>query len=297
MTTLQWTFNSRPTAIHAAAGLDAGFTPVDTDLVGAIAQPLVGAVDRLRGLDVDRPTFWQQLIVAAASTDSMAQIVTTAVGRALGPVRAPMVHIELTDLISAITNRASAYLVNPPELELRSQPLQLQWQTYGPGLLRLIAGRTDQKLMVDQARLIVVQAVFGGGGSAHLHANAAHIEAMMVNPDESLPEVLRLAWMISQLHNDLPMFSESINRRQLPTVSGLAMLPATLEAAAELGLAIFNRGQLERAIAAWLTFAGDRALAAEIVDTWWHTARGGGYAWDTALQALDRMLRPLTCAL
>ena len=296
MTTLQWTFNSRPTAIHAAAGLDAGLAPVDTDLVGAIAQPLVGAVDRLRGLDVDRPTFWQQLIVAAASTDSMAQIVTTAVGRALGPVRAPMVHIELTDLISAITNRASAYLVNPPELELRSQPLQLQWQTYGPGLLRLIAGRTDQKLMVDQARLIVVQAVFGGGGSAHLHANAAHIEAMMVNPDESLPEVLRLAWMISQLNNDLPMFSESINRRQLPTVAVWPCCPPRWKPQPSWVWHLQSRS-LERAIAAWLTFAGDRALAAEIVDTWWHTARGGGYAWDTALQALDRMLRPLTCAL
>jgi hypothetical protein len=296
MTKLQWIHRSRPSALHAAAGLDAGYTPVDNDLAQASAQPLVETIDRLRVLDVDRPAFWRHLVTASSSTEATLQIVTTVFQRAFGPVaEQPRSHQEICLLISTIVSEAKPHLVNPQELELRSGPLKTQWQSYGPGLLLDIARRTDPNLLVDRAQLVIVQPVFGGAGGAHLRANTVHIEAMMVNVNESLPEVLRLAWLVSQLQHALPIYSESINQRDLPTISALALLPAALEAANELGLATFGPETLELAIANWRISAGDPSLVAEIVATWWETASGGKYAWGTALQALDRMLQPIRC--
>jgi hypothetical protein len=156
--------------------------------------------------------------------------------------------------------------------------------------LHQIGRLTDEQVIVARADVILVQPVFGGGGVPNLDYNAACIEAMLANPHENLPEVLRLAWLLSQLQNDLPMFSETINRRRLKVTSGLAMLPAALQAAQELSLTTCDRTTLTSAISGWHVIDGDAAATAEIVDSWWATVLTGGFAWATALQSLDRML-------
>jgi hypothetical protein len=162
--------------------------------------------------------------------------------------------------------------------------------------MRLIAGYTSKDLIVPQCRVLLVQPLFAGGGAAHLDYNAVHLEAMLVNADERLPEVVRLAWLVAQLNHDLPKYSERIPHDRLATIGGLAMLPATLLAAEELGLARFDRATRLAAVHQWLSPAfhevlwSDQEQLVTVIENWWEVCAAGNHAWPAALAALDQMV-------
>jgi len=178
------------------------------------------------------------------------------------------------------------------EILLRQRPLQEQWEAFGPGLLHQIGNLLGEGLLVQNADVCLVPPVSGGFGWAHLHTNRCHIEAVLTNPDAELTEVLRLAWLVSQLDFERPQFSDRINAFHLRRVAGLAMLPPVLVAAEHLGLSRLTTETLHRAIELWrLQPAGPKALAmAEVLMVWWETARLSQADWALALTGLDRML-------
>lgn len=53
------------------------------------------------------------------------------------------------------------------ELELRVRPLKEQWEARGPGLLKTFANLTEESLLVEEAKVLLVHPVLGGGGEAH----------------------------------------------------------------------------------------------------------------------------------
>ena len=68
------------------------------------------------------------------------------------------------------------------------------------------------------------------------------------------------------------------------------MLPATLRAAEDLGLARFDPALFARAIDAWNLAAPPDVALDEILVRWWETYTASRPRWDVALAALDRML-------
>jgi len=121
------------------------------------------------------------------------------------------------------------------ELELRSRPLRELWEAHGPGLLAAIGRSTDKRLLVDEATVLLVQPfAAGGGGAAYAATNTVALEAVLANPHPRLPETVRLAWLVSQLSADLPDFVEALPPGTAEAVMAWGMLPAALDAAADL---------------------------------------------------------------
>lgn len=177
------------------------------------------------------------------------------------------------------------------ELPLRVGPVREQWEAYGPGLLSQLVRLLEPGIVVEQAAVLLVQPIRGGGGLAQALYNAVTLEAVLANPVAALPEVLRLAFLLGQLNLELPMLSEGLPPGQLPVVGALALVPAVLQAAQELEIVRDPAEQLPAALAAWLPDLADRAAVARTLGLWWETYLSGKPGFRVALVALGEMLR------
>jgi hypothetical protein len=116
------------------------------------------------------------------------------------------------------------------------------------------------------------------------------IEAVLANPIESLPEVVRLAWMVSLLNLDLPRHSEQVSAVNRGLVLRLAMIPAVLQAAADVELVRDSAASIAAAIAAWLPDRPAPPDAAGRLADWWSVFLTGDRRWNIALRALAQMM-------
>ena len=157
-------------------------------------------------------------------------------------------------------------------------------------MLQGVARLTDQRLVVPNAKVIVVHPATGGGGAAHLMYNSARIEALPVDPVPQLPELLRLAWLLAQLNIDLPVFSERIHAQRRPLVAALAMLPVTLAAAEGMDLLRCDRPTIDVALSAWRVSGPPDVDLGEVLTAWWQSYVESPPAWHVALMALDQMI-------
>src|SRR5207244_4282844 len=84
------------------------------------------------------------------------------------------------------------------------QPLQGRWNVEGTALLARIVNGSEPGILVEEATVVGIYPAQGGGAAASLDYNTARIEAISDEPAEELPELLRLAWLLSMLNLDLP---------------------------------------------------------------------------------------------
>lgn len=245
-------------------------------------------------LSVPPDRFWDSLMVLSMDTDGNRQLAERVAIRHL-PVsmRTELLLQQLTSAIATVESRFARDFPNfHSEMQLRTTPLQQQWEAYGPGLLRLIARFTADDLIVDHAEVVLVQPIIGGAGHAHLATNRCHVEAVLTDVDLQLVEPLRLAWLLSQVEFERPIYSDLINTLRLREISGLAMLPPVLKAGDELGLGSFSVALMQHAIELWRLAKPNESPAtlAEVVMTWWETVEASQPEWRIALTGLDRML-------
>ena len=186
------------------------------------------------------------------------------------------------------------------ELEVRSGPIRNQWEARGPGLLTAVGRWVGPELLVDRADVVLVYPVLGGGGSAFARYNTVTIEAVLADPLPRLPEVVRMAWLVSQLGSDRPNFQEglipSIKEKRMVSIdrlealSSAALLPAVLEAAAGVELATCDLPTLELALQSWDNRVIEKAqVCAGLLFDWWTTYRRSGSKWHVAVSALLQM--------
>jgi len=176
------------------------------------------------------------------------------------------------------------------QLELRRRPLEEAWEARGPGLMYMLARQLPEEFIPTRADVVLVLPVSGGRGTAHLDYNSLRMEAVLYNPHEELPEIVRLAWLIAQLKIDLPIYSETIPRDQLSLIARLAVLPGILAAAAEVDLIDPSRCNTAQALKLWqVTRTGHETLGT-LVDQWWSVQSTRQKPWHVALAALDQML-------
>jgi hypothetical protein len=220
---------------------------------------------------------------------------TKTVGRQEAAPRIRRFHYllaELQDAFGAVLPRLSQEWTTSMEL------LRQRWNYQGASLLGRIVQWTEPGILVDTARVVLVYPALGGGGAAHLPYNLLHIEAQSSDPVRELPEVVRLAWLLSLLNLDLPRYSEGVRPNYLVTVAGLAMIPITLAAAAELQLTRCDPELMGLALKCWLAPSKEAEAWTSTLSQWWETYCAVRPAWGTALQALDRLLdRTSTAAL
>jgi hypothetical protein len=289
---LTWKASESASALHAVHAMREGW-PLATPGVGEALAHLVDVPVRA---NADRMTA-VLLEQAAAGIEQNHQLAERALVKQYGGGS----DTELSTLaawVSAVERayydwyrgRSNAQLVD--EIVTRTEPLRSLWDARGPGMLHEMGRLTEPSLLSDRAEVVMVLPVLGGHGTAHLPVNLVTLEAVLTNADESLPEIVRLAWLLGQLQFDLPMVSERLVSRRIAHLAQVAMLPPALAAAADVELAEFSEAQLAHAAVAWrVASTPDDALRiARASWQWWATYQNGRVAWPVAVAALEQML-------
>jgi hypothetical protein len=188
------------------------------------------------------------------------------------------------------------------ELSLRGRPLMEQWDTRGRGLLLQLARSTEENVLAGAAEVTLVYPVVGGNGISHHSLNAVTFEAVLTNPVEQLPEVVRLAWLLAQLNVDLPMYADHVSAELRDVVGQWALVPAVLAAAEYVELASLSAERVGMALVAWRLVdptATDELVAgpSDTLINWWKTYQDCRTPWAVALGALEQMLLGANCVL
>jgi hypothetical protein len=293
---LRWTPSFSVSALHAAEAIVAFPKQItDASFVEAIGSfsTYLGQWSMTAGF-MDSSRFWPTLIATAAEIESNYELVETTLrkcGRSTDST-------TITSLAGRVTDIEAAYKQMFPKFEeqigFRLRPLQDQWLGYGAGLMAHVSRLTEKRLLVGEARIIPVQPVLGGYGYAHIQNNIARIEAVLTNPLAELPEVVRLAWLVSQLNLDVPVFSETLGQQTLHRLAPLAMLPPVLAAAQVVEQSSCTSEMAALAIEHWhipvpLEASVQDDIAPTLMD-WWETYLQTRPEWHIAMQALSKML-------
>jgi hypothetical protein len=291
---LVWLPSPEASCFHSAAAVLDGQLLVDQTLEGSL-RPVANALDKHLADDgIDRSVFFDHLVPLSTSGAGSTELARLVLTKTLGGARA---EAKTPEYVGAVRDIKQTYSALRPrlaaELPQRAGPLEQQWRARGPGLLREISRLTDESLLVDRAEVLLVEPVLGGGGCAHLLYNSVRIEAVLANPDDRLPEVLRLAWLLALLNLELPMFSERVHRDRLRWVAPLAMLPVVLTAAETVELGSCGLETITLALTAWRVDVPAQPPPAQTVLNWWQTYTASRPSWSVALAALDEMLGSL----
>jgi len=296
---LQWQPSPSASCFHAAEQLSRGATLVDEPLGLALDQPVEQLQELLDATQIPIDLFWEHVVPLAAGIGNNTELASVVVAKSCG--RGSLAPATVETLAGCISDLEAAWenaLPNIAEqLVTRSGKLQSAWNARGPGMMARIGELTDENLVVSNATVILVYPSGGGDGTAHLPYNSVRIEAMLTNPNESLPEPVRLAWLISQLNLDVPIYSDKINGRKLAWLAGLAMLPAVLEAGQWTELVQDPRAAVPMALAEWEIVEDNHDEVASVLLKWWDTYQASRPGWGIAFEALDRMTDDLISAM
>jgi len=306
---LQWIASLPTSAMHAADALRRGYALSDAEVAAAIAAPAEQLCRQLRRESVPEDEFWEHVAALSSDLINSRELSAIALRKVLGgsPRVAVLVDSVGADLFAIVGAMREVRPGLVDQVALEAESLQNAWEAWGRRLLTRVSELTEPGLVAAEARVIVLPPLVGGAGHAHLSYNTVRIEAITPDPRPELPEVVRLAWLVSQLQTDLPMHSETIPKGRLPALAQAAMLPPALAAAQEAGLLCEGVAWVERAAEAWHVARagrpwhsaehawnpGEHAASsefAEAVTSWWATYCERRPPWRVALSALDQML-------
>ncbi len=194
------------------------------------------------------------------------------------------------------------------QLLLRARPIQESWTGFGRGLMAHMKRLTQPDWIVGDATVILVQPILGGDGIAFPKSKMFLLEAMLTNASPEIPEVLRVAWLASQMGADklsVDKFSAdepavAIDSTSLQQSSSLAiaMMMSTLAAGEVMELCRCDEATAAKALDLWridVTEARSAAIFESIAKTainWWETYLQTRPEIGVGLIALRRMLQP-----
>lgn len=283
---LHWQLNPLATYYHAAVAVYRGL-PVDERAEAALAEPVAMLRDALQEERVPVERFLDVVRFFAIEFPTSQALAEVALRKTIGAMEANPPRVRrFTRALQAIRQSAAETLpAFDDALETSFRSLQHDWERIGPGILGSAVPWTDPDLLVGQATVLGLQRVVGGMGSANLAGNRVAIEILESDVAPPLPEVVRLAWLLSQLNLDLPRFSDEITPARRERVIALAMVPVVLTAAQTAG-ACAEPPNLENALRLWLPQEPQMTTVAE----WWDVYRTMRPTWPNALRALDEPL-------
>ncbi|MBI1902141.1 MAG: hypothetical protein HYS13_13655 [Planctomycetia bacterium] len=289
-TTLRWIVSQSASALHAAEAIGRGEVLADARMQESIAGPAATLYEQIVALSPLPRRLWQHLLALSAGVDDNRQLAEAALVKVVGAARAKSSAPCLATTIGTLENACRAAFPNLLDNVTRDgQALMERWDQDGAGakLLKTACGLVDPRLCVESADVVLVHPSLGGGGAAHLAYNSVRVEVLAQEKPE-LPEIVHLAWLLSQLNIDLPAFSEALGYERIGLVAGLAMVPPVLQAAQQLGLAMFDAANIERALAAWRLGVEPKSTAQALM-AWWNTLQQTGANWQISLLALEAL--------
>ncbi len=296
---LVWQADRTASALTAAAAVLRGGVLVDSSLARHLRGPVGQLQDAIEAAGVGAERLFEHLLPLASDRGGHYELAQLALNKTLGPDHSRMHNSQLAGAIQAVLTAFSQKLPHLDEqLPLRAAPLKQQWEARGVGMLSALRRIAGDELLPSQARVVLIQPISGGGGTAFVQYNIVHFEALLANADDRLPEIVRLGWLLSQLNFDLPCYSEGLDQQQVRRLAPLAMVPLSLFAAESVEAAWFDQDTVRRALEMWrvpLNGSGDRRTqslegVADVLLNWGQTWIDAPVAFPAALKALDRLL-------
>lgn len=290
-TELRFIASFSASCFHCATAMIDGRLLVDRQLAESMHEAVEGLRKSLAAAGLSESVA-EHLCALSAGIENNRELAQVTLTKVLG--RAAAGSDAVARLARELDNVETAFRLAVPgvvdELSRRGEPLMSQWEARGPGMLSELARLTEQGLLVERADVVLVYPVTGGGGAAHPPYNSVRLEAVLADPHPQLPEVVRLAWLVSSLNVDLPMYGDHLPGARQTAVGTLAMLPAALRAGEYVELTRLDRATVELAIEVWGLAEGLAAGAVDHLLDWWETYQESRPPWAVALGALDRML-------
>jgi hypothetical protein len=242
-----------------------------------------------------RATGWRNLIGFGAEIESNGLLAAEILRGEIGTGRDPSLQNQLTGLITDV--EAAFQLLFPKyveQCELRMRPLQDQWLGFGNGLMAHLGRMTEKHMTTGSYNVVALQPIVGGGGQAHPKQGIVSIEAVLTNPLPELPEVVRLAWLLSQLKVNDPVYMDALGVGMAQKLAPLAMLPPALAAAEVLEISKCNEVTAELAIENWdIAVPSSMDVTKQLIPAlmdWWETYLQTRPTWALALKALCKRL-------
>jgi len=181
------------------------------------------------------------------------------------------------------------------QLVLRGRPIQEYWSGFGRGLMAHIKRLTQPEWLVPSATVVLVQPILGGTGIAYPACRVILLEAMLTNVTPELPEVLRVAWLASQLATESLAECTELPLPHLSKTVGIAMMMCTLAAGEVLELCRCDEATITKAIDLWKLqpdgSIGEKKIIAKVVVGWWETYLQTRPTLSVSLVALNKMLQ------
>jgi hypothetical protein len=288
---LNWQTSAAVSCFAAARVLMAGRTLVDSGLAASLAAPVERLQSALNDEHISGEAFWSHVLPLSASVTNLKEVAQVALIKTIGRTEMPARLEHFRRALADVRNAGLSGLPLDEETSAKHQErIKLAWAYQGDGLLHAVAAQTEPEILVEEATVVMVYPAEGGGGAAYLPYNLVHIEAVADDPVPELPEIMRLAWLLSVLNLDLPRYSDEMTPKCLPLVAALAMLPATVAAAAAIGLAPHDEAILRQAMQSWLATPEKTDAWSGFLFQWWEAYKSMRPPLGTALAGLEKLL-------
>jgi len=288
---LNWQTDRTASACWAAVALARDQELVDSSVARGLSPHARHLRDFAGGHGLSLTQLSKHLLPLSSDRAGREELAKVTIRKALGPDKSPETHRELATLLGDVVSTFQKAVPRlKTELELREQPIRQQWEARGPGVLHGMRRLVDGELLPPQARIVLVYPVLGGGGEAFVAYNLVHLEAMLTNVDDRLPEVVRLAWLLSCLNLELPRYSDGLGTQRIGRIGPMAMLPLALASASEVELARFDLATVRLAMELWRVRSAANDELAGVIYEWGETYLAARPPFRTAVLALERLL-------
>ena len=304
---LRWVTSPLASCLHAVAAIESNRAISDADWHRALAEPSRLWLDRLRESGIPIERFLQESVAATLESSSPDEMVTRAIATISSHSHAPSIAPQHTaQLVDGLNSLVAAIMNAFPNLErelvLRIGPLREHWEARGPGLLRWLLRSTHGRSLDDFTSVLLVHPLHDGDVQPLYGHRALLVEALLVNPEPRLPEIVRLAWGFSRLISyaaedsatSSPESGAHLRRQGL--VNAFGLLPAALDTAEQVEICQAGPKAVELAMRTW--HLPDIVKPGELW-TWWQshceTSQGeSSLTWATSLAKLDALIPALT---
>ncbi len=290
--------DSALTVIHAAQVVAVGGSCTDEKLEQSLVPHVAEINNRLLSSSIDVRSFWDELVRTPELSDSVDEACQTA----LVAAGCSELQVEQTGrgILRQLDDCRLAVNARFPrlseQLELRSRPLKERWDTVGRGLVKQIAKQIwsttpPTNWWPASVTIRLVQPVRGGDGGMIAGENPSNaaiwIEAMLTDASPRVPEVLRVAWLLTRLAIEHHLIEKQPSP-EMALAWELASVPLVLRAAAEFDITRAESLPIAEAMEVWRL----RSPAGTIkrVESWWREFENDESPLPASLKDLSRSL-------
>ena len=289
-----WNVAGELSAAHAAYVVATGAKCTDPKTESLLIDPVAQINTRLVNESIDVAGFWRSYLAEIASGMTLdlacdASLMSAGCSELQLDATAGAIAKKLSDAKSLFDGRFPKLV---DQLELRGRPLRERWDTLGAGCLREVErliwqNSPPQDWWPSRINGYLVQPVRGGDGGWDGPGERFWMEAMLTDADPAIPEVVRVAWLISSVAIENHSRSRS-SESELIAAWKLASVPIVLSAATALELVASDPLPIAKAISMWHVAPPS---AAEVVSNWWDEWQSSETALPVALRNLSKQLR------